>query len=37
MNYEYQLFSGNNYAMLKSDLNSHEKYGWKFVTVAFLG
>lgn len=35
MNYEYQVFSKNNYSVLKSDLNSYGKYGWKLVNVVW--
>lgn len=35
MNYEYTVLSENNYGVLKQDLNSYGRYGWKPVSVVW--
>ncbi len=33
MKYEYTVLSENNYRVLKQELNSYGRYGWKLVNV----
>jgi len=35
MNYEYTVFSENNYGVLKQELNDYGRYGWKLVNVVW--
>lgn len=35
MNYEYTVFSENNYGVLKQELNDYSRYGWKLVNVVW--
>ena len=33
MDYEYTVFSENNYGVMHQELNSYGRYGWKLVNV----
>ena len=35
MKYEYIVLSENNYGVMKQELNSYGRYGWKLVNVVW--
>ena len=35
MDYEYMVFSENNYGVMQQELNSCGRYGWKLVNVVW--